>query len=208
MSYAISAWELSYEKKFNIRKRTIEYLIARFSQVTLLKQPEIYIRVLLPRDLGLQDWQTPPLVKGKHCQWFCNPISPVAAVCIYKVAQLRPGRAATSEITMQLGAAGNTRAIYSLDSTKAVIPILQKIDKYLTVPEQVANTMLGQHEEFLSRTFGKLEEIKMEAYFSEPCLYNPSDLVSVKLLPASDNKRGDLLVLGGFVAEPMQTTVI
>jgi len=191
--YPIPSWDLREEKKEQFRRSIAEAGIHRALHLAIAESRDgLVVRQLLASDLGLEAWRTPKQAAGERSDWISHQLAPYQIIVIYKVIQLSIDPH-VSRITFFTGANASTvRSIIEVDEIYGVLPILKKMRTY------------GKAE--LLSIFGKLEKIKMEAFFSEPLVYDAGCQIDV-VVKSPEGHSGDSLMLGGVVIEKVGATV-
>lgn len=192
-SYLIPTWELKQDTKRDYRSATIKRLESRCLGKTGIK--ELNIRQLLAKDLGLRSWRTPPQSAGERTVWINHELEARRSIAIIGIIQLSKNPK-VSDIIIRMGVSGcMTLGIHEVDELYSILPIIKKLETY------------REDDELFSR-FGKLEDIRMAAYFSEPYIFDEYHVVHITVESPEDNKTGDRLMLSGFVVEPVGMTII
>lgn len=192
MSYTIPTWELKVETTQRHREATIMALHQRFSAQCDIK--DVTLRQLLAKDLGLQSWRTPQQDPGEKTVWIDKQLAANRFIAIMGIIQLSKNPK-VSELTISAGESGMlTLGLHELDEIYSILPILKKLDVDKTIDE-------------LFSTFGRLERIRMAAYFSEPYLFKQHKVIHITVQSPEGNKTGDRLMLQGFIIEPAGTSI-
>jgi len=179
----IPEWEIRKDKIAKIKKATQEALQHIYTEVTL--NPHPVIRDLTAADLGLSRWITPVQNQGVWSSWVDRRVTGLRYIAIYKVTQITQN---PKVHTMRFSIEHTVKGIYDLDTMYGILPVLHKIDEF-------------KDEGRLELTFAGVEEIRMEAYLSTPCIIPQNAQFNIETVSSFDNE-GDWLVLGGYVIEP------
>ena len=196
MSYSISSWEIPTEYRKQFRQTLCEAMVARALHLkVILEQSYADIRALLPKDVGLKTWRTPAQNPYDVTTWINYPVPSTAIIGIYKIIQLSK-RPKVTTMSFRRGYSGSTIvAVHQIENIYALIPVLDKVREYK------ANH--GIHQ-----IFGSMDQMVMEAYFNEPIIYDPAGYLQIEVTSPEGNKKGDRLMIGGFILEPRGGTVI
>ncbi len=189
MSYTLPSWEISVETRKQYRSMTLEAMIHRALYLCIAKERhELTIRALTPKDVGLNRWRTPSQKPEENSTWIKFEVAANQVLGIYKLIQLSKKPKVTT-LNFSVGFSSATvKAIHGIEHLYALLPVLDKIKEYKT--------------QFTSQTiFGSVDQMVMEAYLTEPILYDAGDYLHLKVTSPEGNKSGDRLMLGGFVIE-------
>lgn len=192
MSYSISSWEVSIENRKQIRKWTQEAMISRALHKRIIQnRDEAVILPLTAKDVGLNLWRTPPQKPQEPTLWINSPVAVNKITGIYKVIQLSK-RPKVTTLSLALGySEATTIALFDIEHIYSLLPVLDKIREY-------------KAEHAIQSIFGSVDQMIMEAYFSEPIIYDNQDQMQIRVTSPEGNKSGDRLILGGFVLEPRE----
>jgi len=181
MSYMIPTWEVSVENKKLFRQAVIECLINQALRVKISgKRFELNVRSLLPSDLGLETWDTPPQATHTTVPWIHYELDQ-KVVGLYKIVQL-----SENPTVSEIGVAPPATKMYDISQLYGLIPLLKKLE--------------GTDDlEILQIQYG-LENLRMEGWFTEPHIFDSHIAISVTS-NSSEKTNGDKLVLVGFVIE-------
>ena len=194
MSYAISSWEISVQDKKAFRGGVLEALIARALHLKIApNRYELIIRALMPADMGLTKWRTPRQEPGATTLWINMCPAPGTIWGIYKIIQLSMNPKVT---TMKFSRAGGNVevALYQFEQITSLLPLLKKVEEFKT-------------SHALQTIFGQVNNMVMEANLSEPVICQDDDIFQVRVTSPEGNRRGDKLMLGGFVVERIGRTI-
>jgi len=146
------------------------------------------IRDLVVSDLGLQSWRTPPQARNDRTPWIRHESRGI--IVLYKVTQLSYNPK-VSEILIGKGRSMMvTFGLHDIQSLYSLLPILRRLREFK-----------DEEAKQLSASFGDIRNIMMEAYFSEPYLFRPKEVIAIDITSSEHNKLGDKLMLGGFILE-------
>lgn len=195
MSYSISSWELSQQKRELFRRAVQEAMLARALAKGIIPERQYAdIRALFPKDVGLKTWRTPTQSPYDVTPWIKYLIPRQTVIGIYKIIQLSK-RPKVTTMSFRRGYTGcTTVAVHQIENVYALLPVLDKIREYK------ANHGIQQ-------IFGSVDQMVMEAYFSEPIIYEPEGYLYLEVTSPDGNKSGDKLMIGGFILEPIGMTV-
>lgn len=186
-SYLIPSWEVTQKAKTEHNAATKKALEFRCERRFPIKN--FSLRQLLAKDLGLRSWRTPPQSAEMRTVWINHELPQYQFIAITGVIQLSKNPK-VSDIIVRMGSSGAiTLGLHEIDELYSILPILKKLETYRA------------DDELFSR-FGKLEDIKMMAYFSEPYIFDEYTVVHITVESPEGNKTGDRLMLSGFVIEP------
>lgn len=186
-SYLIPTWDLRVETKTQYRLATREALFVKFKASCDIK--DVCLRQFLARDFGLRSWRTPQQSPGERTVWINHELKQRQFIAIMGIVQLSKNPK-VSNIMIRMGTAGaTTLGLHEIDELYSILPILKKLETY-------------QADDELFSKFGKLEDIRMAAYFSEPYLFEQHQIIHITVQSPEGNKTGDRLMLSGFVMEP------
>lgn len=194
MSYLIPSWDIPLKDRKLFRRVTAEAMIHR----ALLKgfasnRSQLRLRDLMRRDVGLTSWRTPPQLPNEVTPWIKMEVPLKSIFSVYKVIQISLNPK-VSTLSARLGYSGaNTVAIHELDKLYGILPLLKKLREY-------------GRTGFKQIIYG-IDNLKMEGYFSEPIVLTSDDFFSLEVCSPEGNRKGDMLVLGGFVVEPAGLTI-
>lgn len=189
MGYLLAAWEIKQDRLEKFRAAVQERLMQHACKHLAYDIHEIKIRGLLARDFGLSNWQIRDFQANTPIIWINNRTNNTSIIALYKVTVLSENPK-ISTMQIELGAGGaTTLGIHELDGLYSVIPIINKISEI-------------KEDGWLETQFGKLEDIRMEAYFTEPYICFPDYIIRIKLTAIEDSPK-EWLKLEGFVAEPI-----
>ena len=190
MGYTISSWDLSIKDRRAFRIAMIEAMIERAKYLAIIRdRHELVIRTLTPEDVGLKQWRTPPQKPGEETTWINFEVPPTQVFGIFKLIQLSKDPKVTT-LTFSVVFSGSVliKAHHNFEHLYALLPVLDKIKEYKT--------------QFASQSiFGSVDQMVMEAYLTEPIIYDAGDYLHLSVTSPEGNKNGDKLMLGGFVLE-------
>lgn len=194
MSYLIPSWDIAVERREDFRRATIEAMIERCVVRGIASDRySICVRKLSYTDLGLKCWRTPKQATNKFTEWVKVQVPSNSIFSVSKVTQISLNPK-VSQLRVRLGFSGSTTlALHELDELYGILPLLKKLREY---------RIEGSKEIIYG-----IENLKMEGFFSEPIILTAEDFVSIDVCSPEGNKKGDRLVLGGFVAEPIGFTI-
>ena len=190
MSYTISSWDISIKDRRVFRQTVIEAMIAKALVNGLARnRAELVIRTLTPGDVGLKRWRTPPQRPNESTTWIKFEVPSTQVFGIFKLIQLsEKPKVTTLTFSVRFKIGSVVKAHHNFEHLYALLPVLDKIKEYKT--------------EFTSQSiFGSVDQMVMEAYLSEPILYDGDDYLHLSVTSPEGNKNGDKLMLGGFVLE-------
>ena len=195
MSYTISSWEISVDGRKTFRMLVQEAMLQRAVHRGIIKDRfEAEILTLRPKDVGLKLWRTPPQMPQEPTLWIDSPVANNKVLGIYKVIQLSKKPKVTT-LSLAVGASGaTTKAVFDFEHVFSLLPVLDKIREY-------------KAKLAIQTTFGSVDQMVMEAYFTEPVIYDSQDILQIRVTSPEGNKKGDRLMLGGFVLEKIGMTV-
>ncbi len=188
MSYLIPSWDLPIEKREKFRILTTEAMIQHALNMGITQyRSELCIRKLMYKDIGLRGWRTPPQMPNEIKRWVGVQVPSGCIFSIYKVTQvsLNPR---VSTLSIRRGYSGAiTLAVHELDELYGILPLLKKLREY--------------KKDGLKQTIYGIDNLKMEGFFSEPIILAEKEYVCIDVCSPDGNKKGDRLVISGFVAE-------
>jgi hypothetical protein len=185
----LATWDISRQNKQAYRR----YLVNRLAHYFFLATGGTYgpnyitIRPVLASDLGLKDWKVPASPTNDDIPWVSHFLPSNTMLALYKfvIASSDPH---VNELIFGYNYA--TRVKVDLTELHSVLPLIKS--KKITE---------------LMEIYGDIYNIRMEAYFNDPIIYNPgsSIRVSTKRTVMSED---DVIYLGGYVIELKGTTVM
>ena len=189
MSYTLANWEISVENRKAFRGCLLEAMIARAMSLAIIEdRASGNIRLLTAKDVGLKRWRTPPQEPNVSNIWIYIQVPVGQIFGFYKLIQLSKKPTVTT-ISYSLGVSGATiLANHDFEHLYSMLPVLEKLWEH-------------KSEKDIQSLFGGVDQMVMEAYFTEPILYLPQDYIRIGVKAPEGNKRGDKLMLGGFVLE-------
>jgi hypothetical protein len=191
-SYVIPIWELKVDAKKKYREKTIDILTKRLVYMTGKEQ--ISIRELTSSDLGLTSWRTPGQPANQRTTWVNHELPGFTSIAIYGLSQLTI-YPKVSELRIGAGVSGCIiLGLHDIEKLYSALPIIRRVERL-------------REDGQLKDTFGSLENIRMEAYFAEPYVWDQAQVVWLETKSFVDNPRGDRLMLLGFVAEVLGVTL-
>ena len=203
MSITIPSRDLSLTEKKGERERIVEIGISRMKAKCIIGHvAEATFLDLAPQDLGLTSWATPSLIGNVKTSWVRCVLGPQAVIVIYKVLQLSVDPTVAN---IEFWASGSCCAVHELEMCYSGLPIIKNLAKALMSSEarEVLDRLSSREDAPVSPDFGA----PMEAWFSEPILYDPGVSCEIKVMSRRDSP-GDYLVLGGYTLERAGTTKI
>jgi len=201
MPITIPSRDLTIERKRDVREFTLNAGIANAKHLGLcVSSEELSVRDLNPEDLGKRSWATPEVKADIFTPWIDGIISNTV-LCIYKVLQLS---AAPTTCTLRFQRNGTVIGLHELENCYSGLPIMQAFWETAMSKEakEVMDRLLGRDDIEVSPDFGS----PMEAYFSEPHIFNLQDYIHIDVKSRTDSP-GDYLVLGGYALERRGVTV-
>ena len=204
MPTTIPSRDITVSDKKYFRAKVIEMATNRAMATALVRQAEeLSFRDLGAADLGLiHGWQTSKTSAHNFTQWINYIVPSITLLCIYKVLQLS---AAPTVTTLRFRKNYGTLGLHDLESCYNGLPIMEALSRTLMSKEnkEVLDRLAGRDNEVsISPDFGS----PMEAYFSEPYIFEPNQTIDIEVFSHKDGD-GDYLVLGGYVVEPRGLTV-
>lgn len=182
MAYMIPTWDINGVKK-KYREQTVNFLHA------IVNRPRevVLIRELMPRDLGLDNWITPPVPENSEITWFDIEVKG-KAIAIYKIVSLSEQPTITR--LSFFPDKGWVMPQFNLSPLYGLVPVLKKIKSMDAL-------------ELLQVQYG-LENLRMEGWFSEPLASH--ECFRIDITTGVKPCTGDELVLCGFVADPIEVS--
>ena len=195
MSYSISSWDISVENRKQLRGMVQEAMIAlALYRGIITRRDEGIFLPLMPGEVGLKLWRTPPQKPQEPTLWVDSPVATNKVLGIYKVIQLSK-RPKVTTLSLARGYSDATiLARFNIEHIYSLLPVLDKIREY-------------KANHAIQTIFGSVDQMVMEAYFSEPIIYSSQDVLQIRVTSPEGNKNGDRLMLGGFVLERIGLTV-
>ena len=191
-SYLIPAWDLSIEQRLKLRVQSLFYMHAVAQDRDM---GEVVVRELLASDLGLKTWRTPKQCADERSIWIRHELKN-KIVCINRVIQL----SLTPKVSeVMIGEGPHQSRIFGIHGLETMYPILRVL--------KAARCFNDLEWKGIVEAYGDITSLNMEAYFSDPYLFPSGSLVAIDVLSAEDNKRGDKLMLGGYIAEHYGETI-
>lgn len=141
------------------------------------------LRQLLPFDINLASWKTPPQKENVNSTWgIPGTIRSDRVITLVKISVIGGKWHTNTEtipgINMLTINRGKGEAIETFDFTNLFCSITQR---------NIENICLMENTNY-----------RLESYFSEPLFFGPNDHVELTIRSMVDNE-GDYLVLGGYV---------
>ena len=126
MSYSIPTWEISMKSKSDFRHHLVEALVHRALYLAYdSDRAELYVRELLPSDLGLERWQTPKQEAQTTATWVdCNLTDKI--IGISKVVQLSETPTVTKISLIRGGALASYHQLSSLYGLIRLIKMIKE----------------------------------------------------------------------------------
>jgi hypothetical protein len=194
MSYLIPIWELTMENRTERRQVYQEAMLQRAVNLGVCQNKyELTIRKLGLADLGLNNWCIKNGFRHTLPTWCVYGIYKLTALSVEPTAQHI--RITKGNGRMPIFSADLAEMYSGLNIVKALYH--DSLDE-LRVTEKLLGHPTTELEKFMEN-----KEIRCEAYLSEPIIFDPADVMGIDVTP--DNN--DFLVIGGFVAERIGTTI-
>ena len=201
MSYLIPSWGISLEKKENFRYLMSGAMLRRARDLGIASQQDELVNMgLFSKDLGLPKWIVPEHKEGEWVDWVSCRVEPQQIIGVYGLSIIFPFTPGITIIKFSYGlSAAVTLAVFPLSSLYSIGPIAKVLE------EDIVLSIIGQATNPELKLDWLQEWPKMEGYFSEPVVYSPGDLCTIRLWSDSPDRAG--LVLNGFVAKPLEEII-
>ena len=187
-SYPIATWELSTRDKVAHRQSLIKSLTATGNKYGFR---DFIIRQLLPSDFGVANWSVPTdITPGEWRPWLKLQMDRDNIAVVSKVIMCgeNPG-VRTLRISRPPYV---TRNIFNLTKLLSVLPVIKSV--------------LTKDKKLIIEEYGGLENLQMEAYFTNPLTVFPHDIMHIDI-QAVKNSADCELVIEGLILEQNGKTI-
>lgn len=193
MIRTLPTWDMKTDDKTKFRRLCVEYLFKtakerQYANIQDSRAPERYvtIRELMPIDFDRKDWKVD--IRTDYTKWLTLTVPAQTTIVIYKIMLLAEKPAVRNLMICQGFTGSNIIGLHDLTPLLSILPVLKKMDNWLD-------------KTFLIDQFGSLDNIRMEAYFSEPYFFTQFDIAHL-FLSGINNNDSEEIMLGGMVLEP------